>query len=100
MAKKKEKKDDDNVTNGFLDLVERYVRNQAEIKEMYEEQEQLLNDIITSGVKPGVVFEIEVGSSLVPHTIKDNFADTNIIFRSCAAKRFDIVEVKAKKGKK
>lgn len=93
-----------NVTNGFLSLVENLLSVQQEIKELYAEQESLMTAILSHKVKPGVVFEVEVGNAAVgiemkQFTIKDNFAGSNTAFRAAAVKRFEVVEFKEKKGK-
>lgn len=82
-------------------LVQMLIRTKNQISGLYNQQDQLLNEILRrrkgrSAIRPGSTFEVDG----VKYVLVDNFADTNKVYRSHGIQRYEIRPLTKKEQEK
>jgi len=77
---------------GAADLLRETLMKIEALKTAYDELDKLTEALQFFGIRPGD----DVSTSDGKHTylLKDNFSETNVVFRPAGVRRFEFVEVK------
>lgn len=68
-----------------------YCTRAAGMRQLAQEQEMLLDEIIAAGYKPGEQVKLSDGTIV---TLVDNYAYRNVTWRACCVRRYEIKQVK------